>query len=448
MTELQKAHSDASAELGKKPPNIWDALYFWTWHTVRWLLYLLLSIVYIPYAVGVHIVILALIFVTLPALYWRIPRKIHLYIYVVFIMCPGKFLWYNFWRYNRRRGKVWDYEMGQPTPVKVDARRRLSISEKAKSQLQSPLFSKLPPEIRLKIYEYVILGDSQSYLILGWPQKEPKKAKDIRLRAYPCAPLPTPRQVREDGPVSEHWTAYFNSLLKQTQKSQASIGIGMLQSCRQIYNESIQMYYTAPTFTFKDLHRPPFFLRTVLPHRLALIRSVHLIYDQASMVTKTNHVACSEARFTHAMGQCSFCNPIHWFNGIRKYMTGLKQIRVHILIRKDQRIPELGKTWIARMLDLQTGPEGLRNMQVDVTPSFLTKDPDRDLLLDEEEFLTKAQKFRDQLQQRLKKQVERYVASHQGDSGLSDHLNASPSALEVRAIRNDPQPDIEDLDDG
>ena len=400
-----------------KPPTRWDAVPFWIGHVMTWTLYIFLTLLYIPWALAMHIVILALLLVTLPALYWSIPRKIHLYVYVIIIMVPGKFLWYNMWRYNRRKGQIWDYEMGKPQPVQVDKRRALSVIEIAETQPTSPLFLKIPPEIRMKIYSHVILGDSRTLMITGWQKKGLKQSKDIRIRAFPCHDIPTAEDRKDEaGQPSRSWAKYYASLYAQNPNHEFRMGLTLLQTCRQVYNEAINLYYTKPTFTFRDLHKPPFFLHTVLPHRLALIRSVHIVYDQSHMIMRTNHVACSTAKFYHKMGQCAFCNPIHWFNGINKYMTGLKDIHVHIFMRKDQRIPDMGKTWIARMLDLQTGPNGLRKMRVEVTPSFVSESPDRDLLSDEEEYMTKAGKFQEQLQQCLKKEVERHTTKHRIDS--------------------------------
>lgn len=426
------------------PPSLWDGIGFWIWHSACWLFYLLVSLLYIPWALAMHVLLGLLLVLVLPFFYWRLPRRVMLYTYVVLVMVPGKFFWYNFWRSNRRRGQVWDYEMGKPKPVQVAKRRRLSISESIKTQASSPLFAKLPPEIRLRIYKHVILGDSHWLNIMGWLQIEPNKSKDIRIRAYPCI-----FSEKDDDRSDEDLTATIRKLHRnphtRTSSNVNKMGLGLLQSCRKVYVEAIELFYTLPTFSFKDLHRPPYFMQTVLPQRLALIRSIHLIYDQSKMSMKGNHVACPTAQYIHNMGRCAFCNPLHWFNEIKRTMTGLQEIQVFIFLKKDQRIPELGKLWLARLLDLQIGVNGLRAMKIDVSPCLAAEDLGRDLLLDEEEYITKVEKFRDQLEQRLKRGIDRYLASREASEMKRRHstdpdslIAPLPRAILSRQVEREP----------
>ena len=413
------------------PPSLWDGIAFYTWHSACWLFYLVVSLLYIPWALAMHVLLGLLLILVLPFFYWRLPRRIMLYTYVVVVMVPGKFFWYNFWRSNRRRGQVWDYEMGKPKPVQVTKRRRLSISSNINPQVHSTLFAKLPPEVRTKIYEHVILGDSNWLNIMGWLQSEPNKSKDIRIRAYRCVINDRDMNKSEDDLMHTIRKLHRNPHLRLSANFN-KIGLGLLKSCKKVYLESIEMLYTLPTFSFKDLHRPPYFLQTVLPQRLALIRSIHLIYDQSKMSMKGNHVACPTAQYIHNMGRCAFCNPLHWFNEIKRTMTGLQQIQVFIFLKKDQRIPELGKLWLSRLLDLQIGVNGLREMKIDVSPCLAAEDLGRDLLLDEEEYITKVEKFRDQLEQRLKRGIERHLATkdalerRQGHPGTDGDLMIAP----------------------
>ena len=417
-------------------PSVWENMTFWASYVLSWMLYLVLTIIYLPWAAAMHVIILALLIVSLPSLYWRVPRKIHLYIYVVLVMVPGKFLWYNLFRYNKRRGQVWDYEMGKPKPVEVERRRRISTDDKVEinPQVESPLFTRLPPEIRLRIYKHTIMGDSRWFRIKGWPETEPKRSKDIKVRAYPCL---FPTWDLEDAADSTDLTIQrlYLSICMQMTKKNNQMGVQLLQTCRKIYDEAIKLFYTLPDFCFMDLHRPPYFLRTVLPSRLALIRSIHVVYDQKKMLRYSNHVGCSTARFHHRIGQCAFCNPIQWFNGFKQYMTGLEHIHVLIFLKKDQRIPGLSETWIARMLDLQTGPNGIRRMTVDVKPDVPNDDSGGDLTDDEEEYATQVRQFKEQLQKRLKREVDRYRARQNLDVAL--YRGSDSHSVKVTEVANE-----------
>ena len=394
------------------PPKFARNVAFWLWQLICWTFYGLITIIYIPWALAMHAVILA---VAIPFFFvccWRGGRKVYMYFYVITVMLPGKLLWFNLFKSNRRRGRVYDFEMDKLRPIPVHKRRRLSLSELVKTQATSQLLTKLPPEIRIHIYEHVFLGDSAWFNVIDsevHPESLKKQKRIFKNRAYPC--------VLTDNDVEE--TPFFKnrslSFLHRTPRiikddNHLPAGLALLRTCRQVYMEGIDLLYSSPTFNFTTLHHPPFFLRRALPHRLARIRSIHLVYDQNSLNRPTTraHVGCSTARYWHQVGECKFCNPIHWLEGIKKYMTDLQRVEVYIYLEKKHKMPFMGDAWILRLFDLQVGPNGLRQIKIHVSPK--DKADDYDLSPSEEAaYFRKAKRLDELLQQKLRTNIEKYA---------------------------------------
>ncbi|KAL2005626.1 hypothetical protein VTN00DRAFT_10119 [Thermoascus crustaceus] len=108
--------------------------------------------------------------------------------------------------------------------------------QRTEKQLQSSFFAKLPPEIRTKIYTYALGGNT--YKIL----------KDD-----------TARYVK--------WIA------------QGRLMLSLPRTCRRIYSETIDLLYSQNTFFFCDYDTILWFASTILPHRLAVIRSLEIEWD-------------------------------------------------------------------------------------------------------------------------------------------------------------------------
>ena len=395
---------DTLKEFDDIPPRLISSLGFWLWHGCCWSVYGLVTLIYIPWALAMHIILGALAVSVFFICCWRAGRQAFLYAYVITVMIPGKFLWFNLFIRNRRRARVWDFEMGKPRAIALQKRRRLSVSEATKSQPASHLLTKLSPEIRLNIYSQLIQGESEWLNVIEGeadPIKNNKRKRSFKPRAYPCilTSIDALDEIKGDVIRSLH-----RSIRTPSKENQLPSVLALLCTCRQIYIEGIDLLYSLPTFNFRELHRPPFFIRAALPHRLTCVRNIHLVYDQ-QLIKKMTHIGCSTARYSHQVGECTFCNPIHWINEIKKYMSGLKKIEIYMFLEKKQPLLTMGDTWIARMLDLQIGPNGLREMKIHVSPG----DNDHVNPLSEAEYLKKAKRLDEQLQQSLKRGIERYA---------------------------------------
>lgn len=394
-------------------PKLIKNVGFWIWQMACWFFWALVTLVYLPWALAMHIVIGVFALVFSVACCWRRGRQVFLYIYVVSVMLPGKFLWFNFFQLNRRRGRVWDFEMGKPRPIPLQDRRRVSVSDHTLIQTSSPLFSKLPAEIRMRIYREVLVGDADWFNIIegstSKPFKDPKKKpkRDFKAVAYPCTwreyVLDEPG-LEEEGIRSLHRVPHI-----RRDVTRKSGGPALLRTCRLIYKESIDLLYTQPTFNFIDLHKPPFFITGALPQRLARIRNVHLVYDQNKMVKRTQHSGCSTARYWHRVGECTFCNTIHWLNGMKKHMTNLQNIEAFIFLEKKREMLKVNEAWIQRLFDLQLGPNGLRKLKLHVSP--MRREPrgyDVSPLAGEDEFYKKVRDFDRLMQKKLDQGIRSY----------------------------------------
>ncbi|KAL9124899.1 MAG: hypothetical protein Q9217_005827 [Psora testacea] len=396
-------------EFDDPPPKLVRNIAFWLWHIFCWTYYGLVTLVYIPWALAMHAVLIAAAIPLSLLCFWRGGRKVFLYFYCIFVLLPGKFLWFNLYRRNRQRGRVYDFEMDKPRAIPLQNRRRLSVSEQATAQPTSQLLNKLPPEIRHHIYRHAFIGDSAWFDVIDsevYPDKLKKGKRVFKNRAYPC--------VLTESDTEEDSLDYNLSILHRTPRicrddNHLAAGLALLQTCRQIYMEAIGLFYSLPTFNFTTLHHPPFFLRRALPHRLACIRSIHLVYDQNNLIkpTSQSHVGCNTARYWHRVGECTFCNPIHWLDGIKKYMTGLKSVEMYIYLERKQQMSLMGDAWVARLFDLQVGPNGLRQMKIHVSPK---KGMFQYELTGEEAFSKKVQRLDEMLQQRLKENIKKYAS--------------------------------------
>ena len=122
-----------------------------------------------------------------------------------------------------------------------------------------------------------------------------------------------------------------------------------------------------PTFYFNSISQPPYFLHSVLPHRLAQMRKIQLVYNQHTM-NKIRANDTEVARHQHWLHQCAFCNVNLWLDMIRKHMTGLQSVEVFVYLDDSTRLPTLGDSWIVRLFKLQHGDNGLRDLKIHVYP--------------------------------------------------------------------------------
>jgi hypothetical protein len=177
-------------------------------------------------------------------------------------------------------------------PPKLSSRRRqLSLSSSNRPVQTTTLLTRLPLEIREMIYEEV-LGNSLLHIV-SLPRRMGHitcqlQDRDHRLLCFPLN-RDTDHRVSYRRVEGQH-----NLYLRGTQGQEhmamwappdcgfhndfdiSQSKIPLLQSCRQIYSEGINLLYTKNTFDFAHPETFIWFTRTIRPEKLALITSLQL----------------------------------------------------------------------------------------------------------------------------------------------------------------------------
>ncbi len=161
----------------------------------------------------------------------------------------------------------------RPSPL-PPARRKISQSSLATHfQPLSPLFTKLPPEIRQKIYE-LVLGGSVVHLVHS------KRRITVHHRSEVVEDFDHEEQVGsaaiQEIPYLD-WNSGNNELPTLDLSSQQSLSL--LRTCHAIYTEAISVLYTSNVFTVSSplvlIYLHDYIL---LPQRFSEIRHLNLYW--------------------------------------------------------------------------------------------------------------------------------------------------------------------------
>ena len=115
-------------------------------------------------------------------------------------------------------------------------------------------------------------------------------------------------------------------------------------------------------------------MQSVLPHRLAQIRSIQLCYNHITMSSPCLNDG-NDRRATlhvHRMQKCAICNLLTWSKLIKQTLTGLQKIEAFIYLGGTFTMPAPNAPWIVHLLEMQHGTNGLRELQIRVLPGFWT----------------------------------------------------------------------------
>jgi len=214
-------------------------------------------------------------------------------------------------------------------------------TEEDTEQVQSILF-RLPKEIRLLIYEQVFFCDSPVFHIV--------RRKQDKLAFKRCKCIPDSEGA---GWPSECWEVGCRGW-----KTERGVfgGTGdegifpLLETCRKIYTEAIQILYSAPTFDFDSLETLIAFSCSVLPQRFDSIHSIQLDFRFAM-----SHL------FNESMPKS---DPQRWERiwRILASMPKLQSLRVRIIWPAS----EVGKKLEDRLLEPLGMVTGLKTFEVSV----------------------------------------------------------------------------------
>lgn len=130
-------------------------------------------------------------------------------------------------------------------------------TKQVSNQATSPLFSKLPREIREIIYGYALTGTGAIY----WDLARKRGRKFPKLKAYPCLPTSgAPEKIAFD--------------IRPAKFEGANCAV--LRTCRLIYTEALPVLYRSTQFTFSGHASLRAFSKVTPRERLEEIRSIRI----------------------------------------------------------------------------------------------------------------------------------------------------------------------------
>ena len=284
-----------------------------------------------------------------------------------------------------------------PEPISLRRRRDVStVREEANST--SPLLSRLPKELRVKIWQYAMNSGGQHIHLMhgtgefGHAVCGAGSHEEAAPRGSPCCES---RALRSCCPKTHiGFACLWNGgcVMKGMQvhnlfpphpdaewESHPRLDLTLLRVCRQIYNEAVELPYATNIFDVDDLITLVYWSRTILPSRLKLVRDLRVdwkIYwppytktDPSGMITSQTACPFDRIRLKHS-------NLVWWeFWLVVSRMTGLRDVRMTLgflsgyyhceslkrLFGPDQGLPsDLGAAWLQPILNVG----GLTNFEL------------------------------------------------------------------------------------
>ena len=139
-------------------------------------------------------------------------------------------------KYQAKRDRL----RSEPVPLPRTRKRRLSSGE-ALAQLQSPFLQTLPLEIRQIIYRYVIVSDFEHRHVIEWLEYNNNKRRRTQLLGTGCWNRGRRSPINSCHPDCHAKVKPTSSSTQR--KGYVEGALGLAKTCRQIYLESINMYY-------------------------------------------------------------------------------------------------------------------------------------------------------------------------------------------------------------
>ncbi|KAL8954102.1 MAG: hypothetical protein Q9222_000081 [Ikaeria aurantiellina] len=150
-----------------------------------------------------------------------------------------------------------------PQPLSRSRRRTLSILPATTPQSTSRFLTVLPLEVRQEIYAWV-LGGRLVHIV-----RKGKYMAHIRCKLN--GPSDFTRACRPAAAATCHEESPGLAFT-------ANGNIALLMTCRQIYKEAVEILYSSNTFDFDHQDLFLLFTRSILPQRLAQIRSLEFSF--------------------------------------------------------------------------------------------------------------------------------------------------------------------------
>ena len=149
-------------------------------------------------------------------------------------------------RHCERQSEQFNFEMGKPCRLPLERKHSLGQSHhRLVPQTSSPLLTKLPAELRIQIYQYVIVGDSTHLHIIVQRNTHPtneRQRRKAKIHGYRCNRDFDAFYADE---VESHARVYGILPYYGTLDKGRSRGpLNLIKACRQTYIEVIDLLYS------------------------------------------------------------------------------------------------------------------------------------------------------------------------------------------------------------
>lgn len=235
------------------------------------------------------------------------------------------------------------YNRTHPSPPRPLPRKRRALSTTPFSRTVNsncPLLTRLPPEIRLEIYRYV-LGDNILHLVQGV-----KRISHVRCRATTETDY-----VRSCRPLAA------NTAGRLLPGSTSNGNLALVKTCRQIYRESMHILYATNAF---DLDYPTtlfYFAESIRPQHLACITKLHVYLPIVAQLW-FSHIDDYPGRTP----PYDYTSWMRFWHIIAIQMPRLADLRLCLGVRMGGEHMEVTQGWIQPLLQIR----GLRRFEFDV----------------------------------------------------------------------------------
>ncbi|KAF1836062.1 hypothetical protein BDW02DRAFT_567394 [Decorospora gaudefroyi] len=187
------------------------------------------------------------------------------------------------------------------------------------SQKQCALFEKLSIEIRLLIYEAVLTDPDRP---LHFLHVTPTRGRPKKLGHWRCEEKDSPYLMWQHSCFGL-WVEGSSQLTRNASYTNSDL-LSLLLACRLIYEEAVQVLYSANYFSFRGIQGPTNFRALVAPSSWHMLRYVHI-----STTFMTPMKTWSENR-----GSFPRESYLDWEDGCRDLvsLTELRLLRIEMMI--------------------------------------------------------------------------------------------------------------------
>ncbi|OCK77253.1 hypothetical protein K432DRAFT_384840 [Lepidopterella palustris CBS 459.81] len=214
-------------------------------------------------------------------------------------------------------------ELSQRPVSRFHSLRHIFGRAKQKPPTTCTLLARLPLELRIMIYTEVL---GKSFLHIRTSERQVSHVKCLSMYDNIGCPQ-SPRQLAQF-----FFMAHEQAVNMDIPTSSANLAL--LQTCRQIYTEAINILYSANTFDFAHPGIFTLFIPTIRPQRLAAITSIHIGWSseeggdpfRVPLNMKTQRRASSYMFETDPVDLAKHWDPI--WDVIPSQMPGLKRLVV------------------------------------------------------------------------------------------------------------------------